>query len=142
MLLKRVLRIILALVLLAVTAWAALVLLFAGPGEAAWARPTLATAYALLSLAALFWLRPFWRALAVWGARLITVLIWWGTIRPSSDREWQPDVAKLSWAEARGDVLTFHNVRNFDYRSETDFTPHYEDRIYDLSKLRRFDLFM
>jgi hypothetical protein len=142
MLLKRVLIVIFALVLFAVTAWAALVLFFAGPGEAAWARPSLATSYALLSLGVLLWLRPTWRALAVWGAALIAVLIWWGTLRPSNDREWQPDVARLSWAEARGDVLIFHNVRNFDYRSETDFTLRYEDRVYDLSKLRGFDLFM
>jgi hypothetical protein len=142
MLSKRVLIVILAVVLVAVTAWAALVLLFAGPGESAWARPSLAGAYALLSLAALLWLRPFWKALAVWGAGLIVVCIWWATLRPSNDRDWQPDVAKLSWAEVRGDVLTFHNIRNSDYRSETDFTPRYEDRVYDLSKLRGYDLFM
>ena len=142
MLSKRVLIVILALALLAVTAWAALVLFFAGPGEAAWVRPSLATAYALLSLAGLLYLRPFRRALAVWSVGLIAVLIWWGTLRPSNDREWQPDLARLSWAEVHGDVLTFHNVRNFDYRSETDFTPHYEDRTYDLSKLRGLDLFM
>ena len=142
MLSKRVRIIILAPVLFSVTSWAALVLLFTGPGEADWTRPSLASAYALLSVAALLWLRPFWKALAVWGAALIAVLIWWGTLRPSNDREWQPDVARLSWAEVHGDILTFHNVRNFDFRSETDFTARYEDRVYDLSKLRGYDLFL
>ena len=92
MLSKRVRVILLAPILFAVTAWAALVLLFAGPGEAAWARPSLASAYALLSVAALLWLRPFWKALAVWGAALIAVLIWWGTLRPSNEREWRHPV--------------------------------------------------
>jgi len=142
MLSKRVSIIILAPVLFAITAWAALVLLFTGPGGAAWARPSLASAYALVSVAALLWLRPFWKALAVWAAALTAVLIWWGTLRPSNDREWQPDVARLSRAEVQGDILTFHNVRNFDFHSETDFTPRYEDRVYDLSKLRGYDLFM
>jgi hypothetical protein len=32
------------------------------------------------------------------------------------------------------------NVRNFDYRTETDFTPRYEDRTYDLRRLDRVDL--
>jgi hypothetical protein len=32
--------------------------------------------------------------------------------------------------------------RDFDYRSESDFTRRYEDRTYDLSKLRGLDLFM
>jgi hypothetical protein len=139
---KRVRIILLLPALSLLTAWAALVLLFAGPDGDAWIRPTAASAYVLLSLAALLWLRPFWKAFAVWGAGLIVVLIWWGSLRPSNDRDWQPDVTRLSWAEVHGDTLTFHNVRNFDYRRETEFTPRYEDRVYDLSKLRGYDLFM
>jgi len=117
-------------------------LLFTGPGGAAWARPSLASAYALASVAALLWLRPFWKTLAAWGAALVMVWLWWGTLRPSNEREWQPDVARLSWAEVHGDILTFHNVRNFDYRSETDFSPRYEDRFCDLAKLHGCDLFL
>ncbi|MBC8105169.1 MAG: DUF4105 domain-containing protein, partial [Anaerolineae bacterium] len=33
-------------------------------------------------------------------------------------------------------------VRNFDWRSETDYTPRWEDRTYDLSKLRSADLML
>ena len=139
---KRALVVILAVILLAATGWGALVLLFAGPGEAAWARASLATAYALGSLSALVWLRPFRRALGVWGVGLFAVLVWWSSLQPSNEREWQPDVAQLSWFEADGDRLTVHKLRNFDYRSETDFTPRYEDRVFDLAKLRGFDLFM
>ncbi len=94
------------------------------------------------SIAAFIWLRPLWRPLAVWSAAFLAIMIWWNTLKPSNDRDWQPDVEKLAWAELRGDQLTFHNVRDFDYRSETDFTPRYEDRVYDLSKLRGLDLFM
>ena len=41
-----------------------------------------------------------------------------------------------------GDVVTFHQVRNFDYRTEKDFTPRYETRRLDLNKLRGVDLFL
>jgi hypothetical protein len=140
--LKRLLVVVLALPVLALTVWAALVLLFAGPGEAAWVRTTLAAVYALGSLAVLVGLRPLRRAIGVWGIGLLAVLLWWSTLRPSNDGDWQPDVAKLASAEVRGDRLTFHNIRNFDYRSETDFVPRWEDRVYDLSKLRDVDLFM
>ena len=96
----------------------------------------------MAALAAFIWLRPFWRALAVWGVGFLAIIVWWSTLQPSNDRDWQPDVAKVAWAEVSGDKLTFHNVRDFDYRSETDFTPRYEDRVYDLSKLRGLDLVM
>jgi hypothetical protein len=140
--LKRVLIVIVALVLLVATGWGALVLFFSAPFTAAWVQAGVALAYALGSLAALLWLRPVWRAFAVWGIGFVVVLLWWSTLRPSNDGEWQPDVAKLSWAEIHDDQLTFHNVRNFDYRTETDFSPHYEDRVYDLSRLRGLDIFM
>src|SRR4029077_5151779 len=39
-----------------------------------------------------------------------------------------------------GDLITIHNVRNFDYRTETDFTPHWETRSYNLSKLDSADV--
>jgi hypothetical protein len=41
-----------------------------------------------------------------------------------------------------GDTLRVHNVRNFDYRSETDFTERWEDRTYDLAKLQGMDIFI
>jgi len=48
----------------------------------------------------------------------------------------------LANAEIDCDCVTIHNVRNFDYRTETDFTPRYETRTYDLSQLRGLDLFL
>jgi len=43
------------------------------------------------------------------------------TIRPSNDRTWLADVARTPHGELSGDRLTIHDLRNFDYRSETDF---------------------
>ena len=140
--LPRAVSISLIVLLLPVTGWAALVLFYAGPGGAPWVRPSLAAVYALGSLAALLWLRPFWRALAVWGAGFLAVIVWWNSLRPSNDLEWQPDVTRLASFDVQGDRMTVHNVRNFDWRSETDFTPRWEDRVYDLAKLRGVDLFL
>jgi hypothetical protein len=62
-------------------------------------------------------------------------------IPASNDRDWQLDVAVTPYATFNGDVVTIHGVRNFDYRTETDFTPpHWETRTYDLSKLDSVDL--
>ncbi|WP_370889723.1 DUF4105 domain-containing protein [Caballeronia sp. RCC_10] len=96
----------------------------------------------MVSLAVLLWLRPPWRAIAVWSTGLVAILVWWNMLQPSSDREWQPDVVKLASFDFDGGYLRVHNLRNFDYRTETDFTPRYEDRTFDLSKLRGLDIFM
>jgi hypothetical protein len=64
----------------------------------------------------------------------------WGRATPSNDRPWQPEVAVLPYATIDGDLVTVHNIRNFDYRTETDFTPAYYDRTFDLRRLDRVDL--
>jgi Domain of unknown function (DUF4105) len=68
------------------------------------------------------------------------VASWWLTLTPSNDRPWQPDVAQTAWAKINGDEITIHNVRNCDYRTETDFTPHWETRTVWLSRITGMDL--
>jgi Domain of unknown function (DUF4105) len=68
------------------------------------------------------------------------VAAWWLTLKPSNDRFWQPDVAQTAWAEINGDEVTIHNVRNCDYRTATDFTPHWETRTVRLSQITGIDL--
>jgi hypothetical protein len=56
--------------------------------------------------------------------------------RPSNDRIWSPDQAVLASAEIDGNVIHIHNVRNFTYRSDSDYDIHYEDRTYNLNDLQ------
>jgi hypothetical protein len=44
-------------------------------------------------------------------------------------------VAHAPYATINGDLITIHNVRNFDYRTETDFDARWDTRTYDFSKL-------
>ena len=69
------------------------------------------------------------------------LLVRWRALEPSNDRDWVPENAVLAYATFDGDLVTLHNVRNFDYRSETDFTPAYYDRTYDLRELDSVDLY-
>ena len=78
----------------------------------------LATAFVV----ALLFVRPFWRKLVVVVVLFAGVLTWWLTLSPTNDSDWQPDVAQEAWADIQGDEVTFHNVRNCDYRTETDYT--------------------
>src|SRR6185436_5801813 len=120
-------------------AWGALALHFAGPP---WGVTILPILWALVALAILAFVQPFGRKAIAFVVASVVLLGWWSTLRPSNDRQWQPDVARPPTAELEGDRLTIHNVRNFDYRSETDFTERWETRTYDLSKIDRLDFFM
>lgn len=131
-----------ACVLLGATAWGALALYYSDLASAV-PRIALATLFAVLgltTLALLGW-RPWrWRALGGFALVFAVLLAWWSGITPSNDRDWKPEVAVLPTASIDGDRVTMHNVRNFDYRSETDFTPRYYDKTFDLRKLQSVDL--
>src|SRR5436189_3894780 len=120
------------------TAWATGALYFDLP--IAWLRPPLALIYGLATLAVLFLVKGRWRAMGVVAGGFAVVLAWWFTIKPSNEGNWQPDVAQLAWAEVNGDEVTLHNVRNCDYRTETDYTPHWETRTVRLSQITGIDL--
>jgi hypothetical protein len=75
-------------------------------------------------------------ALAIFAILVILFL----RIPASNDREWQPEVSVTPYATVIGDLVTIHGVRNFDYRTETDFDARWETRSYDLSKLDSVDI--
>ncbi len=94
---------------------------------------------ALAALASLIW--PAWRpAGSGFGVAVLALLLWWHRIRPSNDREWIPEVARQTYGDVDGDIVTLHNVRNFDWRTRTDFTPHWETRRYALHELASVDV--
>jgi hypothetical protein len=93
-----------------------------------------------VTLIALGFHRWRWHAIAIYFVLFALVVVWWRNIEPSNDRNWQTDVAVLPYATIEGDVVTVRNIRNFDYRSETDYTPAYYDKRFDLRQLEGADL--
>ena len=122
--------------------WAVLALLYAGPASQ-FLRYGSMLVVAFACIAALTGLaRRRWRGIGI-GAYLIlftVVLFWWGSIEPLNARDWQTDVAVLASASVDGDIVTVRNIRNFDYHSETDYTPSYYDRSFDLRELQGVDV--
>ena len=49
---------------------------------------------------------------------------------------------RLARAEIHGDLVTVHNVRNFEYRAVDEFTPRWETREFDLRRIEGLDLFV
>lgn len=132
----------LAVLLMAITVWEVLALYFAGPQQETMrflltALPVMVTLPALIALC---FRGRRWQAVLACAVVFAVVLVWWGTIKPSNDREWQTYVAVLPYATVEGDVVTLHNIRNFSYRSEFDYTPAYYDKTYRLSELTGVDL--
>jgi hypothetical protein len=128
-----------SLVVVGATLWAIGLLYYAAPG-APWLRTALATAFPVATALAFAVVPCRRRTLMVFGVAFGVLLVWYFSLRPSNDRDWQREVAVTPWASLEGDVVTIHGVRNFAYRSETDFEPRWETRRYDLSRLSSADL--
>src|SRR3954467_12210120 len=119
------------------TLWAVGALYYDLP--AAHLRATFAPLYGVVMFGTLICVKRFWRALAITALGFAAVLAWWLTIRPTGDKAWLPDVERSAWADIKGDEITLHDLRNFDYRTETDYTPRWETRVFHLSKLIAVD---
>ena len=70
------------------------------------------------------------------------LLVWWHRIAPSNDRIWADDVAQMTTGTVENNIVTLHNVRNFMWRSNNDYTARWETRHYDLNQLRSVDMIM
>ena len=133
---------LLALVVLATGAWGVLALWYFDDANAV-LRGALAITFALITGTALValasgrWRR---RALAVFAGSLVLLLVCWFRLSPTNGRNWQPETAVLPYATIHGDQVTVHNIRNFDYRTENDFTVGYYDKTFDLRQLDSVDL--
>jgi hypothetical protein len=123
--------------------WGAFALWYQAPGG-----------QALKTLCVVFWvafhlglLLALWQgrtvpALLAFGVVFGVLLVWWQRIAPTNDRIWADDVAQMTTGTVDGSRVTLHNVRNFDWRSDTDYTQHWETRSYDLDRLNSVDMIM
>jgi hypothetical protein len=133
-------RAVVALVLGLAVAWGSFALYFL-PLPWAPLRIGLALAFAVFAVWAL-WVtrrpRMRWLLAALYGA----LLVGWGFVSPSHDREWRPDVAVMPRAVIDGNNVRIAGVRDFDYRSRDDFTPRYVEREVQLSHLVGLDFYI
>lgn len=68
------------------------------------------------------------------------MLVWLSTIQASNDREWRTDVSILPKIDINDEIVTIQNLRNAIWNNPRTFTPNWETRDYDLTKLRSLDL--
>ena len=135
---------ILATLLLSLTvallaAWGALALRYKAPRGTRVIGAALWTALGVACIAA-FWCGRLGTAVAVFALAHGLLLIWWRSLRPSNNREWADDVAQTVGGKIDGSVVTLDKVRNFEWRSNSDYTPRWTTRSYDLARLHSIDM--
>jgi hypothetical protein len=81
-------------------------------------------------------------ALTVWLTLFVVALAWWLTLTPRSDRDWACGLDVLPRIERNGDILQVRQFRNFSYTAAGDPVPRYEDRTFDLARLKSLDYFL
>ncbi|MBA4189431.1 MAG: hypothetical protein C0467_15685 [Planctomycetaceae bacterium] len=133
-----------ALVLAAVvpiTLWVAGALYFDACGGSRWGRAVTLAWVGCVAAAFVFW-DPLWQPLVAFLGVTTAILAWWLRLKPRQDRDWETTVAVLPRATRTGDAITIENVRNFEYRTLTDFTPRYDTRTVHLANLRGADIIL
>jgi hypothetical protein len=125
--------------------WANLAIAYQLPGSSA-LRIGASLALDMIGLVALAgvmlrWPRR-WLSVLIYAAAYAIFLVWSGSISASNDKNWAADVAHGVTGIVDGDRLSVRDVRNFSWRSETDYIENWEQRTYDLAKLRSLDLFL
>ena len=88
--------------------------------------------------------RTRWMVLKTRALQLLLVVAivfagWWLVQRPSNERDWMPNLAKLPRSTFDGNTVTIQYVRNTEYRSAEDYTTAYSDRALDLSRIQSVD---
>jgi hypothetical protein len=133
--------VVLSAIVVASAAWGALALWIDGPNSLALAG-TMAGGFALICILLAALVRPFLKGLVAALLPVVAVAVWWASIPPSNTCDWPPEVARTARADFHGSSVTIQNVRNFKYRSETDYDQRWERRTYDLERIRGVDLFL
>jgi len=139
---RRVTRVLLIFFpIAALTAWGTLAIYYSNLPAAV--RPFVAGLFATFGAAVLAWCffsKYSWRPIVLFAIVFAILLAYWSSIEPKQDRDWAPEYARLAYATVNGDQVTLHNIRNFDYRTETDFTPRYYAKTFDLAQLDSVDI--
>jgi len=140
-LLRRIAMILATLVIICVAAWTSVALWFQASGGTG-LKALFIVVWVAFSCAAVVGLHRGHAPLALLGFAIAfgVVLIWWHTLVPSNVRLWADDVAQQTSGVVHGDMATLSNVRNFEWRGESDYTARWETRSYDLATLQSLDL--
>jgi Domain of unknown function (DUF4105) len=134
---------LLAFLLALPATWGGFALWYQVPGG----RPMKILAVALWTLLSVLLLLTLYRTrmllvAAAFALAFGVLLLWWQRLMPSNNRVWTDDVAEMTSGSVEGSRVILRNVRNFDWRSTSDYTQRWETRSYDLDHLDSVDMIL
>jgi Domain of unknown function (DUF4105) len=138
---RRIMITVAVIVLPLLTLWGAFALWYQLPGGAV-VEALGAIIWVAVGLAALVLVvkgRPL-VGIGCFAVAFAVLLAWWNQIPPSNNRVWADDVSRTLSGRVVGNIVTLSDVRNFEWRSDTDYTKRWDTRTYDLSRLDSVDL--
>jgi hypothetical protein len=139
--LRTTFRVLIVLLLILAWLWGATALYIAGPNPQ-WLNSILAIFFVVFMPLSFAFSRSFLKGVILCLGLFAIVILWWQTLTPTHEKDWAPDVAKISHGTIQGDTLTMYNVRNFDYKTEQIFLQDWDTRTYDLRNLQGLDIFL
>ena len=83
------------------------------------------------------------RLIGLYAAVWLLGLGWFFSIEPKQDRDWMAEVDRQVSYErdaTNPDLITFTNVRDFDWQTDEEATEHWNTRTIDVSKLSGIDV--
>lgn len=95
-----------------------------------------------LSILAAVWQGHLALPVVLFSAALGGLILWWTRLPATNDRVWADDVSQMTNGTVEGNRVTLYNVRNFDWRTETDYSQRWETRSYELDRLKSVDMIM
>lgn len=76
-------------------------------------------------------------ALGALAVLCVGMFVWMRTVQPSRTRDWAPDLVRAARAEVQGSRVTLHDIRDFRYRSTSDWDASWYSATYDTLELVR-----
>ncbi|MEP7187277.1 MAG: DUF4105 domain-containing protein, partial [Rhodanobacter sp.] len=131
---------VMALITFVSGAWATLALWYQLPGGPA-ARSAGSVTWVLIvvALATVAVARRSWLPMGIYALLYAALMLWWINIAPSNNRVWAGDVSRPLTGEISGSKVTLRQVRDFQWRSDSDYDARWETRQYDLDHLASAD---
>jgi Ca2+/Na+ antiporter len=99
-----------------------------------------ASLFAVILLGMVVWKRRAGRWIPLVFILCACVMLWWFSLRPSHDREWQTPVSRLPYATIEQGVVTVHDVRDFSFSETGEYTPRWITRRFLLKDIEALDI--